>query len=722
MKQVAQRPRDGVVSVVDVPLPALRPGYTLVAARFSLISAGTERRKVQLGGQNLLQKARSRPDLARKVVDRARVEGVRSAVGVARERLQTLDPLGYSAAGVVIRVGPGVEGIAPGDSVACGGEWANHAEVLAVPRNLLAKVPDGVDLADAAYATVGSIALHGLRQAEATVGETVGVVGLGLVGQLAVRLLLAAGCRPIGIDLDEAAVEMARKAGATAFRRDEPALETKVRTASAGIGLDAVLICAATSSSDPLELAARIARDRGRLVLVGDVPIVADRALLYEKELQLRLSRSYGPGRYDREYEDRGRDLPPSYVRWTEQRNMQAFLDLVAAKRVAPGDLTTHRFPVEEAQEAYRVLTSPNGGRAFGVLLEYPEELPSPPVRRSGRRSSAPKPGVGLIGAGAFARSTLIPALQSAGAQLVAVTSERGLTAADVAARFGFERAASSADEILEDPAVGAVVIATRHPSHAALTSAALHAGKAVFVEKPLALSYDHLQEVESALSADSILMVGFNRRYAPLVGQLEAELGSRDDLVLSMRVNAGSLAADHWLHDPEDGGGRLLGEGCHFVDLLAALSDSPAVTAHAFAVPQPGRGIECSDSFSAHIRFARSVGTLVYSGGGDGKLPKERLEVMGGGIAAVLDDFRRLTVYRGGKRRIWKSAQDKGHRGEIAHFLAVVKGEVAPPHVQSYLDSTRITLALAESLRTGEPVDISTASADGQAPEAVDV
>ena len=364
MKQVAQRPKDGAVSVVDVPAPALRPGWLLVANRASLISAGTERTKIVTGEKNLLQKARARPDLVKKVVDKARVEGIRSALDTARDRLEALAPIGYSSAGVVLEVGEGVEGIAPGDRVACGGEGANHAEILAVPRNLVAPIPEGVSFEDAAYATVGAIALHGVRQAEVGLGDTVGVIGLGLVGQLAARLLAAAGCRVVGIDLDDAAVERVRPVGATAIRRDDASLEPRVHAVTGGLGLDAVLLCASSASSDPLELAVRLARDRGRIVVVGETRIDVDRAPLYEKELELRMSRSYGPGRYDRDYEEHGRDLPAGYVRWTEQRNMQAFLDLVAAGRVEPVGAHDAPLPDRRCRRGVPRRRPPGGRRA----------------------------------------------------------------------------------------------------------------------------------------------------------------------------------------------------------------------------------------------------------------------------------------------------------------------------------------------------------------------
>jgi predicted dehydrogenase len=699
---------DGEIKVVDVPMPVLRHGTLLVANCCSLISVGTERSKVELGEKSLLQKARARPDLVRKVVERARTEGLKSTLDVTRDRLASLTPIGYSAAGLVLEVGQGVEGFAPGDRVACGGEGANHAEVLAVPKNLVAGIPDGVPFEDAAYATIGAIALHGVRQADVEIGEWIGVIGLGLVGQLAARIARAAGCRVVGIDLDASAVELARTAATVAFRRDDTGLASGVRSLTGGLGLDAVLLCASSATSDPLALAVELARDRGRVVIVGDTRIDVDRAPMYEKELELRMSRSYGPGRYDLEYEERGRDLPAGYVRWTEQRNMQAFLDLVAAGTVEPSGLTTHRFPIDDAPEAYRVITEPRDGeRAFGVVLTYESEV-TPEPRPRVARATAASAGVALIGPGAFARATLLPALQAEGARLVAVASSRGLTAADVATRFGFERTAGSLDEILAGDDVAAVVISTRHATHASFVAAALDAEKAVFVEKPLALTPEQLEEVERALTPDSILMVGFNRRFVPLVERLRSEIGQSDDLVLSVRVNAGPLPDDHWLHDPEDGGGRLVGEGCHFVDLLSDVAASPVIVAHAVAVPQPGRPIECSDSFTAHLRFENAVASLVYSGGGDPKLPKERLEVFGGGLAAVLDDLRVLGVTRDGKRREWKSSHDKGHRASIARFLAAVRGTVEAPPVASYLTSTRITLGLVESLRSGRPVDMS--------------
>lgn len=711
MKQVSQRPGDGAIKVDDVPRPSLRPGWALVANRFSLISAGTERSKITMGEKSLLGKARARPDLVRKVVDRARTEGVRAAVSATRDRLNASVPLGYSSAGVVLSVGDGVELVKPGDAVACAGAgWANHADIVAVPELLLARVPAGVDMADAAYTTVGAIALHAVRQSDSHIGERIGVIGLGLVGQLVMRLLAAAGSYPFGIDPDDAAVHRAKQDGLQAANRGDSALASIVAEHTQRAGFDAIIVAASTQSSDPIELAARIARERATIVIVGDVPISVDRALLYEKELDLRLSRSYGPGRYDRDYEERGRDLPLGYVRWTEQRNLQAFLDLIAAGRLKPSTLTTHRLPVGRADEAYAILSNPAAEpRPFGILLEYAAEadapvwLPPMPRKKSKRGNR-----VALIGAGAFARSRLLPALRQEGAHLAAVVTSSGLTAADVASRFGFDRASESPDEIFEADDIDAVVIATRHDSHAGLVTRALQAGKAVFVEKPLALDQQQLCDVEAALFEGAVLMVGFNRRFAPLTERLLEAFAGIEERVLTVRVNAGPLSDDHWLHDPEIGGGRLLGEGCHFIDLLGFLAEAEFRSVHAFAVRQPGRALGCSDSIVASIEFdGPCVGSLIYSGNGDPRLPKERIEVFGGGLAAVLDDFRRFELYRSGKRSVVKATQDKGVRAEVARFLAAVAGREEAPSVESYVASTRATLALVESLQAGERIPV---------------
>ncbi len=711
MKQVAQRPSDGRVTVEHVPPPASRPGWVVVQNRYSLISAGTERSKIELGKKSVVAKARARPDLVRKAIDKARAEGFRSTLAVARDRLAGLDAIGYSSAGTVQEVGIGVEGIAPGDRVACAGAgWANHASIVAVPKNLVARVPDGVDLAEAAYSTVGAIALHGVRQADVRLAERVGVVGLGLVGQLAVRLLLASGCDVAGFDLDHRAVELAERAGATAMAVDARANGSAGPLRSLDGCLDAVIVCAAGSSSAPVHLACRLLRSRGRVVVIGDVPIEADRTLMYEKELELRLSRSYGPGRYAPDYEEHGRDLPAEYVRWTEQRNLAAFVALIAAGRIRPSELTTHVFPVDRASDAYEIIEAGGDPRPFGVLLEYPATVEPVALPRPSPPRPRPETGarVGLIGVGGFARSILVPGLARAGASLMAVASERGLSAADAAARLGFQQATTT-DELLRDEDVDAVVIATRHANHAELTAKALRAGKAVFVEKPLALTATELSEVTNALAHDSLLMVGFNRRFAPFTESAADLLQRSDSGAIAIRVNAGSLPDTHWLHDPRSGGGRLLGEGCHFIDLALHCSGARPHSVQASARPQPERPLECSDEFTVTLRFANGgLGVVIYTGKGDTRLSKERIEVFAGGESLVIDDFRRLERYRENRRSVSTSRQDKGHQGELERFIGCCRGEQSPPAAIGYIESTMATLAAAESLRTQQPVVIS--------------
>ena len=709
MKQVAQRPRDGRVTVEQVPAPVVRPGWVLVRNRVSVISAGTERSKIELGRKNIFEKARARPDLVRQTVEKARSEGVSATLAIVRDRLAGLTPIGYSSAGVVVEVGEGVAGLAPGDRVACGGAgWANHSELVAVPKNLVARVPDHVDFDVAAYATIGSIALHAVHRSDARLGEHVGVIGLGLVGQLALRILAAAGCRVVGIDTDRDAVELGRSAGATTFLRSQRGLERIVVSGTGEGGLDAVIICAATGSRDPVDLACRMLRPRGRIVVVGEVPVEAERSQMYDKELELRLSRSYGPGRYSADYEEHGADLPVEYVRWTEQRNLQAFVDLIAAGSLDPSPLTTHRFPIDAAEEAYGVVESPGDARAFGVLLEYPGETPlpaQPVVRAVRRRLREGNPRIGVIGAGSFARSIVIPHLSEAGATLAAVASEGGLSAADAAARFGFERALT-AEQIIADDRIGAVVIATRHNSHAALASAALRAGKRVFVEKPLALTWDELLDVELALADGGSLMVGFNRRFARFTAAVSDVLRGARHRSMSIRVNAGALPDGHWLHDPKTGGGRLLGEGCHFVDLLMHCMGTRVRAVHAVAAPRTGLPLHCAENFIVTLRFADgSIGSLLYSSEGDSALGKERIEAFAAGQSVVVDDYRRLERYANGRRSATKGRQDKGHRAEMRRFLAVCRGIDDGPSPESVIASTQATLAARDSLMSGESV-----------------
>jgi predicted dehydrogenase/threonine dehydrogenase-like Zn-dependent dehydrogenase len=713
MKQVTQRPRDGRIEVLDVPPPVLRPEGVLVDVRASLLSAGTERSTLQVGRQGLLGKARARPDQARAVIDKARRDGVRSAADAVRTRLDRPTGLGYSAAGVVLEVGARVTDLAPGDRVACaGGGHAEHAEIDYVPSNLCARLPDGVSYVEAAFTTVGSVALHGVRQAEVGLGERTVVIGLGLVGQLTCQLLRAAGCRVAGVDVSRRAVDRALSRGVV----DAGFVATDLRAAipPAAAAADAVLITAATRSDDPVALAARLCRDRGRVVVVGDVGMVLPRAAYYEKELEVRLSRSYGPGRYDPLYEEKGLDYPIGYVRWTERRNMAAFVELLASGRIDVRTLVTDTLPVERAPEAYeRLLASTES--VLGVVLEYGPSTLSPPRQRGRERRAAAvavqwridAPQVGLIGAGSFAQRMLIPALSDAGFALRSVASARGLSARTAADRFGFTRVATP-DEVLEDPDDDLVVIATRHASHAALAEAALRRGKAVFVEKPPCLDADELQALRTARAfGGGPLTVGFNRRHAPLASAMRDHMrfgGGPIDLL--HRVTAGPVVAGHWLDDPDEGGGRLVGEGCHFVDFALWLVGAAPVRVSCTPQPAPGEPLAGAQRFSIAVTFDDgSSAVVVYTTAGAPRLAKERVEAHAAGRSAILDDFRSLTLYAGStRRRTGSRRRDKGHAAQMRQLRAELRGE-RPAVAPDPLTSMAVTLAALRSAESGAAV-----------------
>jgi predicted dehydrogenase/threonine dehydrogenase-like Zn-dependent dehydrogenase len=685
----------------------------LVRTSYSVISIGTERSKLEFGRKSLLGKARSRPDQVRQVLEVVQREGVASAYRKVRHRLNAFTPLGYSSAGVVVGVGEGVPEFRVGDRVACAGAgYANHAELNWIPRNLVVPVPGNVPLEGAAFATLGAIALQGVRQAEVGLGESVAVIGLGLLGQLTVQLLRAAGARPIGIDVDAARVALAAGQGALGVERRDDVVE-RVRVATGGIGVDAVIITAATSSEDPMRLACQLARQQGRVVVVGEVPINVPRSPAYEKELEVRLSRSYGPGRYDPTYEEGGHDYPVGYVRWTEGRNLGEFVRLLSSGSLDLGSLITHRYDFADAVAAYDSLSGPEGRGALGVLLRYPEDAAPEPRRIALSSSSAPfaarggRVGIGLIGAGGFASSVLLPQLRRLEVDLRGVMTASGLTARDAAEKHGFRYMAGSSDELLADPEIQAVVIATRHDEHARLASEALRAGKAVFVEKPLALDDESLDEVLGAAAAGGLLMVGFNRRFAPATVFLRERLartaGAR---VVQVRVNAGAVPAESWVHDPAAGGGRLLGEGCHFVDLALYLAGSPAVEVSAGALGGADPAAVLQDNLQVTLHCADgSLASVLYTSKGDIRSGKERVEVFAGGATGVIDDFRRAEFWAGRRER-WRGTQDKGHTAELAAFVRTVReGGTAPIPLAELENSSRATLRAAAALRAGVAV-----------------
>jgi predicted dehydrogenase/threonine dehydrogenase-like Zn-dependent dehydrogenase len=716
MKQVLQSFRTGVLKVDEVPETVVKSGGVLVRTAASLISAGTEKMAIDLAQKSLAGKAKERPDLVRQVITKVQRDGLISTFHTVKARLDAPLALGYSSAGLVREVGRGAEEFRVGDRVACAGmNYASHAETVFVPKNLAVKIPDGVSFEEAAFVTLGAIALQGVRTAEVRLGESVAVIGLGLLGQLTIQILKAAGCRVVGIDLDPAKTELARAHGADlgVLRGDD--VEGAVAQFTSGCGVDAVIITAAAETNDPTELAGEIARDRAVVSMVGAVKMDVPRKVYYEKELQLRLSRSYGPGRYDASYEEQGVDYPIGYVRWTERRNMEEFLRLVAAKAVTLDKLITHRFDINDAARAYDIITGKDKQPFLGVLLTYAQTSSEPSLvvpldgKRAARRgASGATPGVnlGVIGAGNFAKSVLLPRLAKLeGVRLAGIATATGRNAKAVGEQYGFGFATTDYRELLARDEVNTVLIATRHDTHAKFAAEAVRAGKVVYVEKPLAISEEGLCEVAEAVAASGgRVMVGFNRRFSELAEQLKRAFtaggGRREPLAVTYRVNAGEIPKESWIQG-EEGGGRVVGEVCHFVDFLQFLTDAEPVEVFAYA-SEAG-----ADTLSVVVKFGDgSIGNINYFATGDRSFPKERIEVYGGGRVAVLDDFRTLEVWAGGRRKVTKRlAQDKGFDRELAAFAAAVQtGGEMPISWRSLLLTTLTTLRIEDALRHGGP------------------
>ena len=731
MKTILQNYRKGDLTVMEVPPPALAPGGVLVRNAVSLVSAGTERLMVEFARKGLLGKARARPDLVRQVLSKARRDGVIATLETIRTRLDIPVPLGYSSAGTVIAVGEGVDRFQPGDRVACAGAgYASHAEIAFIPANLAAKLPEGVDFESAAFTTLGAIALQGLRLAELELGETVAVIGLGLLGILTVQLARASGCQVIGMDPNPERCRLAKQFGIDEALPDAAGFAGSCRRLTDNYGADKVIVTASTKTSEPLALAGEVARDRATVVAVGATGMEIPRETYFKKELTFRISRSYGPGRYDPEYEKKGRDYPIGYVRWTENRNMQAFLQQVGAGQVDLAPLITHRFPIEEALKAYALITGKTDEPYLGILLTYPpapaqeEELiagrPASPVsRRPDRPYAAPDAllGIGFLGAGQFAVSTLIPALKkSPRVRLVGVCTQTGVSAQTIKNKFGFHYATTVEQEVITDPDIDVVVIATRHNLHCRQVIASLEAGKHVFVEKPLCLNREELEKISKTYtevcgggnSHKPVLQVGYNRRFSPMAHELKAFFqGVREPLLIHYRVNAGYIPPDHWVHDPQEGGGRIIGEVCHFVDFLIFLAGSVPKQVGAVALPNQGRYRD--DNVAVTLTFANgSVGVITYAANGDKAFPKERVEVFGGGATAVLDNFRRLEMVKDGRRNVSKSRlrQDKGFSSEWAAFLQAVRDPNAPAPLtfQEIRATSLATFDIMDSLRHTAP------------------
>lgn len=721
MKQLTQNFKSGELKVEDVPIPVLKPGGLLVRNCFSLVSAGTERMLVDLGQKSIVGKARARPDLARQVWQRVKKDGLVRTFRKVMERIETPTPLGYSSSGVVEAIGEGVDGYATGEMVACAGAgYANHAEVVFVPRNLCVKVPEGVSPEEAAFTTVGSIALQGIRRAQPQLGENVAVIGLGLVGQITAQMLKANGCRVFGIDIDPEKVDLAQKLGADGAAVTDEA-QAFCHDFSDGLGMDSVIITAATTSSEPVQMAGDISRDRGRIVVVGSVGMEVPRDLYYRKELDLRLSRSYGPGRYDSAYEEKGIDYPVGYIRWTEKHNMEEFLRLVAQGDVKPKELATHVFDFDDALSAYDIITGKTQEKYLAILLRYDVEaqlkskvfLADTTGVGTKKRPVEGRVNIGVIGAGNFARGVLLPNLSKIkSANIRCIATATGLTAAHAGKRFGCDYVTSDYKEILDDPELHAVVIATRHNLHSRIAIEALNKGKYVLVEKPLAISPEQLEQiVEAWKTSNGNIMVGFNRRFAPFTGRIKNHFRGRTYPVsINYRVNAGPVPRDNWIQDPQEGGGRIIGEACHFVDFLQYMAGCYPLRVHAEMLRSGSQGEDTTDNVCLILTFADgSVGTINYLANGDPGFPKERVEIFGGGSVCVIDDFRYAEINTGGRRQKFSGHQDKGHSSELREFVeAVSKGEKVPMDFREAIAVTITTFKILESAKSGLPEDLS--------------
>ncbi|MBX3745234.1 MAG: bi-domain-containing oxidoreductase [Verrucomicrobiae bacterium] len=723
MKQLAQY-QDGRLELQEVPLPTPPPGGLRVRLAHSVISAGTERMKVEQARMNLLQKARARPDQVRKVLDTARNLGWRAALDKVRNRLESPSPLGYSAAGIVDAVDPGHSRFRVGDRVACGGaECAFHAEYVAIPDLLAARIPDGVETWQAAYTTIASIALQTVRQLEPRLGDRVLVIGQGLVGLLVTNLLAANGCRVMAVDVAEARRPVATDLGAEqVVILGSQSLPDAVRAWTEGFGVDAVVLATATSTNTPTEQAIDAARDRARLVVVGNTHVELPWKTTYEKELEVRYSRSYGPGRYDPAYEWGGADYPVGYVRWTEQRNFDACLHLMKTGALRLDRITTRRVPFTDCLEVYRQLA--DGAPDIGVVLEYPlpSSAPHPPPSAFRPPSSAPCPPppaprrsrpirhLDVIGAGNFARTMLLPHLAGK-LPLGTVVNQTPLSANHVKSKFGFPRAATDANAVLAEPGDDtAVLIATRHHLHAPMVLKALAHGREIFVEKPLCLTEDELARIAAAHAARPVgLHVGFNRRFAPASAALKAVLRSAPGpRTVSFRVMAGRLDPAHWYANPDESGGRVLGEACHFLDYFCFLLEADPVRVAAQTVwPASGR-LPYADSVTAQVAFADgSSAQLVYTAEGDPTWPKEVCTVFGAGFVAEIENFQRLTIHRG-RKPVRQTFAGKGHAEQMAAWTAYLRAEAGAPlsFAESHR-SMRLTFATLEAIRTGCTIEL---------------
>ncbi|HAS63350.1 MAG TPA: oxidoreductase [Vibrio sp.] len=715
MKQVTQTLRTGVIEINDVPVPALSDKFVLVQNSTSVISAGTEKTKIDMGKKSLLQKAKARPDLVKQVIGKIKTEGLKKTLQTINSRLDSPSPLGYSCAGTVVAAGGLVEGIQPGDRVACGGaDYANHAEFVAIPKNLVVKVPDNVSDEEAAFTTVGSIALQGVRLAEPKLGETFLVIGLGLLGQIAVQLLKANGCNVIGTDLDADLVKQAEGFGAIGVSSGADVVDV-CNSLTAGYGVDGVLVCAGSSSNTIIEMCGEVTREKGRVVVVGAVRMDIPRESYFKKEINVVISRSYGPGRYDPSYEENGNDYPLAYVRFTEQRNMETFLTLVSQGKLDVKSLITHRFLVDDADQAYQLIEGKKTQPYLGIVLNYKSQPYNPDdssrISVASHAVSSGKVKLAFYGAGNYATASLLPPMQASGKVVFSgLVTASGRSAQGVAKQFGFAFCAGSFDELLQSD-TDAIVVTTRHDTHGIAVRDALKAGKHVYVEKPLAMTVSELSEIQAAYKAcgTAQLMVGFNRRFAPATQRVVEHFnGVKSPLIVNMRINAGHIDADHWIQDPIVGGGRMIGEGCHFIDLASALVGSNVKTVYAVGTSKAEKSALLNDNLCLSLTFTNgSVANITYTADGSKAMAKEYIEVFGGGRSAQINDFKEVSLFSGdSESKVHKlGVQDKGQKAMITAWLAGLQTGQSCVDYECLIATSLATVMAVESLSIGMPM-----------------
>lgn len=711
MKQLIQSFKTGELGLFDVPAPVCEKNGALVQTTVSLVSAGTEKMLVDFAKKSMLAKAKDRPDLVKQVIDKMKKEGVRNTLEKVFTKLDTPIPLGYSLSGRIVQVGDELSGINIGDRVACGGAgYANHAEINYVPKNLMVKIPDGVDDIDASFVTVGAIALQGVRQTAPLLGEKIAVMGLGLLGQLTVQLLKANGCKVIGSDIDPDKMALAKKLGCDEVCHASE-LIARTNEFTGGYGADAVIIAASTSSNQPITDAAEISRMRGRVVLVGMVGMDVPRNTYYKKELEIKLSMAYGPGRYDPEYEEKGIDYPYDLVRFTEQRNFEAFLGLIQEGKITPKELITHSYDFDDAMSAYDLLEGRIKEKYLGILLNYKRDIKlenEKIVQRSEKKISNDKVNVGLIGAGNFTKSVILPNVQKVDDfELVGLCTATGVSAQGTGKKYDFKYITTDSDEIFKNSEINSVFVTTRHNDHASKVLKAIESKKHCFVEKPLCIYEEELETIKEIYTGETVVQVGFNRRFSPMIEKMKKLLSGQ--ISVNYRVNAGIIPKNIWIQDRTIGGGRIIGEVCHFIDTCSYLIGSKVKSVFATTVNKADQSIPDEDNVNIVLNYANgSTATISYYAYGDNSMPKECIEVFSSGVSMQMNDFRELTIFKGGKSSKEKSAnQDKGFVNEFKAFKEAVKSGNEAISFESIYNTTKTTFKILESIRSKSLVEV---------------